>query len=271
MVGMDKNIIQIKNASMVFDENFRVLNDININVSKGEIVTIFGPNGSGKTVLLWLIAGFIKPSKGKIFYDGKIVTSPDPSRLMIFQNYSLFSWRNALGNVEAAMENQNVSKKEVKASAKEALKLVGLEKFASWPVFKLSGGMQQRICLARALVAKSKVWLLDEPFSALDSFNREKMRQLIINLQKETQATIIAVTHNAGEAIKFSDKVIMLTKSPGRVIKIFDTSKIGDAYSKRFIKVKTDMLKILNREQLKSRSFVQHNSISDSLIGKELE
>lgn len=240
--------ISVKKVSFNFDHHFAVLHNVSFEVPKGTITSIVGPSGCGKTILLWLMAGFIEPSKGQILVNSRKVSSPDPTRMMIFQDYALFPWLHALGNVEAALEGKKYTKIAKERIVFEALEMVGLQEFAEWPVFKLSGGMQQRICLARALATNAKIWLLDEPFSALDKHNRENMYKLVKNLQKKTNSTILIVTHSTTEAIRFSDHVLAMTARPSRVKRSFDTRQVNNPNTLAFRKIKNEIIQTLQKE-----------------------
>jgi len=202
-----------------------VLDDININIEEGEFVSIIGPSGCGKTTVLNLLAGFEKPTKGTVLYNGKEITGPSPERGVVFQEYSLFPWMSVQKNIELALECNNVPEKERSDLALDALKKVGMGCSADSRPNTLSGGMKQRVAIARLLAMDSDVFLMDEPFSALDEQTRHKLDEDIVNLWKEKKKTVVFVTHSVEEAIMVSTRIIMLSNSPGRIIGEWDLSK----------------------------------------------
>ena len=202
-----------------------VLDDINISIEEGEFVSIIGPSGCGKTTVLNLLAGFEKPTKGTVLYNGKEITGPSPERGVVFQEYSLFPWMDVQKNIELALECNNVPEKQRSDLALDALKKVGMGCSADSRPNTLSGGMKQRVAIARLLAMDSDVFLMDEPFSALDEQTRHKLDEDIVNLWKEKKKTVVFVTHSVEEAIMVSTRIIMLSNSPGRIIGEWDLSK----------------------------------------------
>ena len=202
-----------------------VLDDINISIEEGEFVSIIGPSGCGKTTVLNLLAGFEKPTKGTVLYNGKEIAGPSPERGVVFQEYSLFPWMDVQKNIELALECNNVPEKQRSDLALDALKKVGMGCSADSRPNTLSGGMKQRVAIARLLAMDSDVFLMDEPFSALDEQTRHKLDEDIVNLWKEKKKTVVFVTHSVEEAIMVSTRIIMLSNSPGRIIGEWDLSK----------------------------------------------
>ena len=202
-----------------------VLNDININIEEGEFVSIIGPSGCGKTTVLNLLAGFERPTKGSVTYNGKEITGPSPQRGVVFQEYSLFPWMSVQKNIELALECNKVPEKLRTDMAFDALKKVGMGCSADSRPNTLSGGMKQRVAIARLLAMDSDVFLMDEPFSALDEQTRHKLDEDIVDLWKEKKKTVVFVTHSVEEAIMVSTRIIMLSNSPGRIIGEWDLSK----------------------------------------------
>ena len=204
-----------------------VLNDIDIDIEEGEFVSIIGPSGCGKTTVLNLLAGFERPTKGSVTYNGKEISGPSPERGIVFQEYSLFPWMSVQKNIELALECNNVPEKLRADMALDALKKVGMGCSADSRPNTLSGGMKQRVAIARLLAMDSDVFLMDEPFSALDEQTRHKLDEDIVNLWEEKKKTVVFVTHSVEEAIMVSTRIIMLSNSPGRIIGEWDLSNRG--------------------------------------------
>ena len=215
--------IEFQHVSKTFsDFDLRVLDEINFRVKPGEFVCVLGTSGCGKTILLWTAAGFIKPSSGKVFSFGQEIVKPSKERMVIFQEYALFPWRSVLGNVMISLENSNLSQKEKRERAMIYLKMTGLEEFAHWPIHKLSGGMNQKVALARALCPNPKTLLMDEPFAALDVQARHTLRDELLEIWYQTKKTILFVTHGINEAIYLADRIIILSARPALIKKIIN-------------------------------------------------
>lgn len=193
------------------------LDGVNLDVYPGEFVSIVGPSGCGKTTFLKATDGLLSLTNGSIILDGQIVTKPGSDRAMVFQSPCLLPWRTALGNVLYGMELQDVPRNVRLERARSALELVGLKDFANHFPHELSGGMQQRVNLARALSIQPQMLLLDEPFSALDAQTREFMQVELLRIWESTRLTALFITHQIDEAIFLSDRVIVFTGRPGRV------------------------------------------------------
>ncbi len=190
---------------------------VDLNVTQGEFVSIVGPSGCGKTTLLNAIDGLIPIASGSLLLDDHEITAPGPDRAMVFQQPSLLPWRTVMGNVIYGIEMQHRAGRESREVAKRLIDLVGLGGFAdSWPS-ELSGGMQQRVNLARALATDPELLLLDEPFAALDAQTRETMQQELTRIWGETRKTAIFITHDIAEAVYLADRVVVFTARPGRV------------------------------------------------------
>jgi NitT/TauT family transport system ATP-binding protein len=192
-----------------------VLQDINLDVYEGEFVVLIGPSGCGKSTLLNIVAGFDKATSGEVLVRGKPVPGPGPDKAMVFQDYALLPWLNARENVEIGLRLQGMDKLARRSRALEFLQLVGLSHATERPVYKLSGGMQQRVSIARALALKPAVLLMDEPFGALDAFQRAIMHKELTRIWKATEASILFVTHSLEEALFLGDRVVAMT--PGAV------------------------------------------------------
>lgn len=221
--------IKIENLSMIYqDKNggkpVTALKDVNLEVKEGEFISLLGPSGCGKTTLLRIIADLLQPSMGNITVRGQ---SPRDIRLqkkygIVFQNPVLYDWRTVRRNVCMPMEILGMKKQDRTAKVSEMLDLVGLSKFGKHYPYELSGGMQQRVGIARALAINPEILLMDEPFSALDEFTREKLHEDLLNIWTKTKKTVVFVTHNISEAVFLSDRVVVLSPHPGRVSAVID-------------------------------------------------
>ncbi len=217
-----KNVYKAYYTNRKMSEARIVLNDINIDIEEGEFVSLIGPSGCGKTTILNLIAGFERPTKGEVTFNGKTVVKPSPERGVVFQEFSLFPWLSTIGNIMLALECKNVPEKERRQIAEEALRTVSMSEFADTRPNTLSGGMKQRVAIARLLAMDSEVFLMDEPFSALDEQTRRKLDTDLVQLWKEKKKTVIFVTHSVDEAILVSSRIIMFSDSPGEIIGEWD-------------------------------------------------
>ncbi|HZR07179.1 MAG TPA: ABC transporter ATP-binding protein [Myxococcales bacterium] len=196
------------------------LSDVSLEIDAGEFVCLLGPSGCGKTTLLNLVAGFDRPTSGRVLVHGREVTAPDPSRMCIFQSYALYPWRSVLGNVEYGLEVRGVPRSERRDIAHEYLRLVGLESFASHHPHELSGGMQQRVALARALAVDPGILLMDEPFGALDALTRMRLQDEMARIALQRAKTILFVTHDVEESVFLADRIVVMAPAPGRIQRI---------------------------------------------------
>src|SRR5689334_10748155 len=203
----------------------QALDAINLRVAEGEFVCLVGPSGCGKTTLLDIMAGLTKPDEGRVLADGQVVEGPGRHRLVMFQESALFPWLTVFGNVMFGLKRKpGLTKAERRDIAESHLRLVGLEKFGKSFVHELSGGMKQRVALARSLAPDPQVLLMDEPFGALDAITREQLYQDMQQICRERKKTIIFVTHNVREAVCLGDRVFILSPSPGRIREEFRIS-----------------------------------------------
>ena len=213
--------IEIRGISYEYDTAQRAvvaLRDVSFGVGESEFVCVVGRSGCGKTTLLNILAGFLAPTRGEVLIGGRAVSGKGLDRGVVFQDFAqLFPWRTARGNVEFGLEMKGVSRQERTATAERFLRLVGLESFAAAYPHELSGGMQQRTAIARALAYNPSVLLMDEPFAALDALTRDEMQGLLVDVWRETRKTVIYVTHNVAEAVYLADRVVVLTPHPGTV------------------------------------------------------
>ncbi|WP_214469979.1 ABC transporter ATP-binding protein [Mesorhizobium sp. dw_380] len=199
-----------------------VLDGVDLSIRKGEFITLVGPSGSGKSVLLDIIGGLTQATGGDVQLDGRRITRPDPKTGYVFQQYALFPWRTALANIEYALEVRGVGKAERTATARHLLSLFGLAGFEDRFPNQLSGGMQQRVAIARALASNPEVLLMDEPFAALDQQTRELLQGELLRIWGKIKTTVIFVTHSIDEAIFLADRVVVMTARPGAVKEIID-------------------------------------------------
>lgn len=221
-------IIELRNVSMVYKNTVgmevEALRDVSMDIKKGEFVSLLGPSGCGKTTLLRIIADLLEPTSGSVSISGR---TPRETRLqqkygIVFQNPVLFDWRTVCNNIRLPLEMMKVRKEEQKRRIQKQLELVGLIDFADNYPYQLSGGMQQRVGIARALAVKPEFLLMDEPFSALDEFTREKLNEDLLRIWRKTNKTVIFVTHNISEAVFLSDRVFVLSPLPGRLSRVID-------------------------------------------------
>ncbi|MGI0079939.1 MAG: ABC transporter ATP-binding protein [Nitrososphaerales archaeon] len=228
-----------------------VLKDISFSVNEGEIVSIIGPTGCGKTTLLRIIDGIIPADSGHVFIDEKEVKDTKNSQCaMVFQNFNLFPWRNALKNVELGLESKGVSPEERRQKAEELLKLVGLGGYEKHHPHELSGGMQQRVGLARALAIDPAVVLLDEPFSSVDLLLRESLQDEVLKILVEKKKTAIFITHNVDESLFLSDRIISLAARPGRIKNIYTVDLARPRTNEVLRSARAEQLKDLMRSDL---------------------
>lgn len=212
--------IEVKNLSITFEQDEKkmtALKDVSLNIEKGEFVCLLGPSGSGKSTLLNAMAGFLKPTEGKIYIDEKEVQQPSISYVTIFQNYGLLPWRTVERNVTLGLESKKMPKEEQKKIARKYIEMVGLKGNEKKRPRQLSGGMQQRVAIARALAVNPEILFMDEPFGALDAITRMKLQDDILDICQTAKKTIVFVTHDIEEAIYLADRVVILDANPGRI------------------------------------------------------
>jgi NitT/TauT family transport system ATP-binding protein len=193
------------------------LDGVNLQVMDGEFVAIVGPSGCGKTTFLSVVDGLIAATGGRVLVDGEVVTRPGPDRAVVFQDASLLPWRTVLGNVRYSLECLGLRTREADARAEKLIALVGLSGFEHHYPHELSGGMQQRVNLARALVVDPKILLMDEPFASLDAQTRELMQEELTRIWEEARKTVLFITHQIDEAIYLADRVVVFSGRPGKV------------------------------------------------------
>jgi len=219
-----QDFIDVQDAAMVFQTArgpFPALRDIRLKVAQGEFIALIGHSGCGKSTLLNLIAGLIKPSEGVLICDRREIAAPGPERAVVFQNHSLLPWLTCAGNVDLAVERvfgARESKAQLKARTQAALELVGMGHAANKRPGEISGGMKQRVGIARALAMEPKVLLMDEPFGALDALTRAHLQDELLKIVARTRSTVVMVTHDVDEAVLLSDRIVMMTNGPAATI-----------------------------------------------------
>ena len=217
---MGKTILEINNLGKVFriNETFlAVLAGIDFSVKKGELICILGRSGCGKSTLLKILAGFLAPSSGEIRLNGKPVSTPGTDRCVIFQEDTLFPWLTVQENIAFGLKGRKKDRKNTGEEMDRFLSLVGLTDFRNYLPREISGGMKQRVAMARVLILKPQILLMDEPFAALDAQTREEMQNLLLSLWEKLSHTIIFVTHDVNEASTLSDRILVMGSSPGRI------------------------------------------------------
>jgi NitT/TauT family transport system ATP-binding protein len=215
-------IIEVRGISKVYPGDVVALSDINLDFRSGQLTSLLGPSGCGKTTLLKIIAGLLPATAGEVFVKGLPVTGPGPERAFVFQDFALLPWASVLENAAFGLKMQGVGKAERTETAAHYVKEVGLAGFEGKYPHQLSGGMRQRVGLARALAVNADVLLMDEPFSAVDEQTRRKFQEDLIRLREIEKKTFIFVTHSIEEAVYLSDRIILLSPRPGRVSEIIE-------------------------------------------------
>lgn len=247
--------IQLKHLRKVFstdDSETVAIEDFSLDVKKGELISILGPSGSGKTTILRIVAGLLEPTSGEVLIGGRPTSEPGPDRGMVFQDFALFPWRSVRRNVEFGLEIAGLEKEERRRRVDSALELVGLTRFSESRIHELSGGMKQRVGIARALVTNPEVLLMDEPFGALDAQTRNIMQGALLNILDKTDQTILFVTHSVDEAVYLSDRIVILTKRPARIKEMIEVpwAHPRDRASPEFTALRKRILTELEKENV---------------------
>lgn len=245
--------LAIESASLTYGAGAAkiiALEDVNLSVEHGEFVTIVGASGCGKSSLLNLVAGFLKPSRGRLLLGGAPIQGPGADRCVVFQEHALFPWMTVRQNIGYGLRVNGATRAAERERVNELLALIGLTKFAeSWPK-ALSGGMKQRVAIARALANRPKMLLMDEPFGALDAQTRRFLQEELLNIWQQTGTTILFVTHSIEEAVLLSQRVVVLRSRPGRVKEIVDIDlpRPADENSVSFIGFRRRVADLLQEE-----------------------
>src|SRR3954462_1694940 len=219
-------MIEIDHVSQTFQTSGRqshlAISDILLRIEDGAFVSILGPSGCGKSTLLYIVGGFVNPSEGVAKVKGAAITGPGPDRGPVFQEFALFPWKNVLGNVMYGLRQQRVPRAEAEAQSRRLIEMVGLKGFENFYPKELSGGMKQRVAIARTLAYRPAVLLMDEPFGALDAHTRTRLQNDLLNIWERDRKTVLFVTHSVDEAVFLSDKVVVMTRAPGRIKEIVE-------------------------------------------------
>lgn len=245
--------INIQNLSKVYKTNngsFQALENVSLYVKNEEFVSILGPSGCGKSTILRILAGLEEPTSGSVQVSGEEVKGPSAKRGMVFQSYTLFPWLTVRENIEFGLKLKGMKQKERKEISDRYLELVGLERFADSYGKELSGGMKQRVAIARSLANNPEVLLMDEPFGALDAQTKQSMQQLLLDIWKKEKTTIVFITHDIDEALFLSQRIYVMEARPGRILEEIDADlqlfQDGElVHVEKFMNVKKHIISLL--------------------------
>ena len=251
---MSTTQIKVSGVNKVFNTSDRqviALKDINLDIPSGQFVCLLGPSGCGKSTLLNAIAGFSLPSSGTITTDGKLVTGPGPERGMVFQEYALFPWMTVEQNVAFGLQIKGMSQAEIRQRVAELLDKLGLTDFKTRFPKDLSGGMRQRVAIARVLALDSPIMLMDEPFGALDALTRRNLQDELLRIWADLKKTIVFVTHSIEEAIYLADRIVVMTYRPGTVKRdmMVELQRMRDPSAPAFNALKRELGQLVMEEQ----------------------
>ena len=246
-------------------ETVHALKDVTFKLKKGELLTVLGPSGCGKTTLLNITAGFLKPTSGLITLGGNEISGPGVERGMVFQQGALFEWLTVAQNVNFGLRMKKVDPETTIKKVEEWLEIVGLKGFGNTPTYQLSGGMQQRVALARCLINDPELILMDEPLGALDALTREKMQSLVLKIWKETGKTIILITHSVEEALLLGERVYVMAPRPGRIHKEYNLPFASRGLKQDLREIKNDKEFVTKREEILSMIW----DMEEEIMGKE--
>jgi ABC-type nitrate/sulfonate/bicarbonate transport system ATPase subunit len=252
-IQMAQGKVRIEGVCKAFDASTLVLSDISFGVVDGSLACLLGPSGCGKSTLLSMVAGFVRPSRGRVTVDGVEITAPSADRGIVFQDYALFPWRTAAENVEFGPKIRRLPSKECREIAMHYLAMVGLEAHADKLPRQLSGGMKQRVAIARALANRPSVLLMDEPFGALDAQTRESLQEEMLSIRQLERNTILFVTHSISESLYLADRIVVMATRPGAVKRIFDVDLPypRDRQSPAFLDLEQQIKQLVREEVLK--------------------
>ncbi|MCC8150302.1 MAG: ABC transporter ATP-binding protein [Lachnospiraceae bacterium] len=254
----EEELISIQNVDLYYEakqDQIKALDDITFNIYRGEFICVLGPSGCGKSTLLKILAGFIKPTDGTVRLDGELIDGIDKNRGVVFQNPPLYEWFSVRNNVNFGPRMSKVPRAEYEKLTDEYLKKVGLTEFADKKIYELSGGMRQRVSIARALINNPEILLMDEPFGALDALTRENMQNLTRKIWWDTGKTILFITHDVEEALLLGSRILVLSKRPGRLIEdiqvtfsrqIIEEGVEDIQFSEKFYKYREKLLRLIN-------------------------
>jgi len=259
-----------KNLNMIFKslkgETVHALKDISFTLKKGELLTVLGPSGCGKTTLLNIAAGFLRPTSGSINLGGKEIDSPGVERGMVFQQGAVFEWLTVNENVNFGLRMKKEDPIKTAKKVEEWLDIVGLQGFGETPTYQLSGGMQQRVALARCLINDPELILMDEPLGALDALTREKMQSLVLKIWKETGKTIILITHSVEEALLLGERLYVMAPRPGRLHKEYTLPFATMGLDGDLREIKNDKEFVTKREEILTMIW----DMVEEIMGKEI-
>jgi len=238
-----------KNYTLENDRELIALDRISLTIGEGEFVSVIGPSGCGKSTLLHMIGGFVPCSAGEIRVRGKAISAPDPDRGIVFQHFALFPWKTVLGNVEYGLAERGIAKAERRRAAQSFIDMVKLSGFENTFPNRLSGGMQQRVAIARMLACEPSILLMDEPFGALDAQTRKILQEELRELWQRFRKTVVFVTHDVREAVFLSQRVVVMSARPGRIKTIVETG-LGPDATRAAIDEKADALWDLMRDEV---------------------
>ncbi len=261
------SVLEAKHIHLTFPKQQKpVLQDINLTIEEGCLTVILGESGCGKTTLLNILAGFQKPSSGDVLVNHEVVTGPDVTRAVVFQDHALLPWLNVADNVGFALQLKGLKRAEIEKQVSAILKIVGLSHVEKANIWELSGGMKQRVGIARALISHAPFILLDEPFAALDAFTRENMQQLVLDLWIQQNKSFFLITHDIEEALLLSNQLVLMTAHPGKIVETLHLDfaqryRQGDSIRS----IKSDSQFIQLREQLFESLRAQKQSGKEAL------
>ena len=250
---MAPRTIRIEGISQTFDGSTLVLDDVSFDGIDGSLTCLLGPSGCGKSTLLSMVAGFVRPSRGRVVVDDVEVTAPSADRGIVFQDYALFPWLTALDNVMFGPRIRRLPRKECREIALHYLAMVGLEAHIDKLPRQLSGGMKQRVAIARALANRPSVLLMDEPFGALDAQTRESLQEEMLRIRQLERNTILFVTHSISESLYLADRIVVMATRPGAVKQLFDVDLPypRDRQSRAFLDLEQEIKQLVREEVLK--------------------
>tara|TARA_B100001079_G_scaffold141854_1_gene121486 strand:- start:1 stop:798 length:798 start_codon:yes stop_codon:yes gene_type:complete len=262
LVSQDLNMI----FPSLKGETVHALKDINFSLKKGDLLTVLGPSGCGKTTLLNIAAGFLRPTSGTITLAGKEINGPGVERGMVFQQGALFEWLTVTENVNFGLRMKKEDPINSAKKVEEWLEIVGLKGFGDTPTYQLSGGMQQRVALARCLINDPDLILMDEPLGALDALTREKMQSLVLKIWKETGKTIILITHSVEEALLLGEKLYVMAPRPGRIHEEYKLPFASMGLDSDLREIKNNKEFVSKREEILSMIW----DMEEEIMGKEI-
>ncbi|WP_000114472.1 taurine ABC transporter ATP-binding protein [Acinetobacter baumannii] len=261
------SVLEAKHIHLTFPKQQKpVLQDINLTIEEGSLTVILGESGCGKTTLLNILAGFQKPSSGDVLVNHEVVTGPDVTRAVVFQDHALLPWLNVADNVGFALQLKGLKRAEIEKQVSAILKIVGLSHVEKANIWELSGGMKQRVGIARALISHAPFILLDEPFAALDAFTRENMQQLVLDLWIQQNKSFFLITHDIEEALLLSNQLVLMTAHPGKIVETLHldfAQRYRQGESIRSIKSDSQFIQL--REQLFESLRAQKQSGKEAL------